>query len=424
MPEVREAGAPSTSGAESPRFWLDAVRAEELLARHGSPLYVYNAEGVRERYRAFKAAFPYEPLDLHYAIVCNKNLYLVRELFALGAGVHANTPGDAFAALAAGVPEERIVYSGTNLNAADFEFLAAHKVGMNLDSLDQLRDWAGRAKGLPAPLAGKGRDLGLRFLIDDEGRGNRIGVTLGELGEAVTLARAAGLSLSGLHMYVATNNNSAERFLACFKRLLEASAQIPDLEYLNLGGGYGVGYREGQSELDLSSIGAEVAREMESLSTRRGRKVRLILEPGRTLVASAGALLLTVVAVKERGGRRFVGVDSTVGNIVVEDVYYPHHRVAVLNPRGARLEIPTDLCGNTTHSRDFLGRGLHLPALAPGDRLVLCDVGAYGYAMSSHFLNRPRPAEVVLDGRDAHLTTRRESFDDLLATQTRQAGAP
>jgi diaminopimelate decarboxylase len=156
---------------------------------------------------------------------------------------------------------------------------------------------------------------------------------------------------------------------------------------------------------------------MEALSKRRGRAVRLILEPGRALVARAGTLLMTVVSVKRRGGRRYVGVDSTVGNIVVESVYHPYHRIEALAPRSEPLEIPTDVCGNTTHSRDYLGRSCRLPDLVPGDILALCDAGAYGYAMSSHFLNRPRPAEVVLDGGKVHLTTRRETFDDLMATR-------
>jgi diaminopimelate decarboxylase len=111
-----------------------------------------------------------------------------------------------------------------------------------------------------------------------------------------------------------------------------------------------------------------------------------------------------------------VGVDSTVGNIVVPSVYHPYHRIEAVGPRGEALEVPTDVCGNTTHSRDFLGRDLRLPPLEPGDLLAMHDVGAYGYAMSSHFLNRPRPAEVVLDGDEVVLTTRREGFQDLLTT--------
>jgi diaminopimelate decarboxylase len=379
-----------------------------LVERFGSPLYVYDAERVRTAYQSFSAAFPYAPVDFHYAIVCNKNRHLVRLLQGLGAGIHANTPGDAHAALTAGVPAHRILYSGTNLDAADLSFLLERGIRLNLDSLDQFRDFAGRCPG---------GSVGLRLLVDEPRRPNRIGVDPAELPEALEIARVAGLRLVGLHMYAGTNNLSLSRILTCFDRLLAAAESLPDLEEVDIGGGFGVAYRPDLPSLELPELGREVASRLEVFSARRGRRIRLVVEPGRVLVAEAGSLLVKVISVKERGGRRYVGVDSTVGNIVVRSVYYPHHRIEAVSPRGAPLEVPTDVCGNTTHSRDFLARDCQLPPLVPGDLLALRDVGAYGYAMSSHFLNRPRPAEVVLDGGEAILTTRRETFADLLATQ-------
>jgi diaminopimelate decarboxylase len=216
-------------------------------------------------------------------------------------------------------------------------------------------------------------------------------------------------------MYAGTNNRRASRFLGCVDRLLAAAEMLPDLEYVNLGGGYGIGYREEERDLDIDTIGHEVAQRMLSLSRRREAALRLILEPGRVLVASAGSLLMTVVSVKHRGGRRYIGVDSTVGNIVVPSVYHGYHRLEALSQRGRTLKVTTDVCGNTTHSADFIARDVRLPRVEPGDVLALRDVGAYAYAMSSHFLNRPRPAEVVLDGGAAILTTRRETLDDLIA---------
>jgi diaminopimelate decarboxylase len=386
---------------------------EAVLAQFGSPLYVYEADVVRATYARFCDAFSYRPLQIHYAIVCNKNRYLVRLLAALGAGIHANTPGDAFAAIAAGVAPEHIVYSGTNLGEADLRFLLERGIRMNLDSLDQLRD---RAR-LGGP--GDRRELGLRLLIDDDDRPNRIGVAPGELGEALAIAARAGLAITGLHMYAGTNTRRAGRFVRCLERLLDAAATLPDLQWIDIGGGFGLTYGDGEPELPLEELGREVSARVQRLAEARGRALALVIEPGRYLVGAAGSLLVTVVSVKTRGGRRYVGVDSTVGNIVVPSVYHARHRIEVRGPKAGSppLEVPTDVCGNTTHSRDYLGRGLRLPELAPGDVLRLRDVGAYGYAMSSHFLNRPRPAEVVLDGGAAHLTTRRETFEDLVATQ-------
>jgi diaminopimelate decarboxylase len=384
------------------------LNAERLVAEFGSPLYVYEAPLIERALRDFRSSFPYEPIECDYAIVCNKNHYIVRMLYALGCGIHANTPGDAYAAMRAGIPADRILYSGTNLNAADFTWLLQYPVRMNLDSLDQLRDFAARSRT---------RDVGLRVLIDDDRSNNRIGLAADELPHALAICRTAGIRLTGLHMYAGTNTLRANRFIDCFDRLLDATRLLPDLEYVDVGGGFGVTYEEGKHPLDLAELGSSIAERMEKLSSERSNRIRLVLEPGRILVAKAGSLLTTVVSVKERGGRRYVGVDTTVGNIVVESVYHAYHKLEAVSPRGPLRPEPVDICGNTTHTRDFIARACRLPEVVPGDLLIVRDVGAYGYAMSSHFLNRPRPAEVVLHNGTAHLTTRRETFEDLLATQ-------
>ncbi len=391
-------------------YWpvVQATLRNLALERHGTPLYVYDADCIRETFARFRAAFTYPGTSFHYAIVCNKNQHIVRLLADAGAGIHANTPGDAFAALKIGVPPSRIVYSGTNLNTADMRFLTERGIAVNVDSLDQLRQFA---------RLGAAREVGLRLLIDPVERPNRIGVAREELEAALQIASRKELLITGLHMYAGTNTRRKSRFTECLAALVSASEALPDLRWLNLGGGFGIDYEDAGHELALVQLGGDVSVQMTELSKSRVRSIGMVVEPGRYLVGRSGSLYVTVVSVKERGGRRYVGVDSTVGNLVVPSVYHMRHRIECVSACAAPLEVPTDVCGNTTHSRDFLGRDLRLPPLAPGDVLRVADVGAYGYAMSSHFLNRPRPAEVVIDRGQAHLTTRRETFEDLLTTQ-------
>jgi diaminopimelate decarboxylase len=267
---------------------------------------------------------------------------------------------------------------------------------MNVDSLDQVREVVALSPRT---------SLGLRVLVDRADKRNRIGLTTDEVDAAVEIASKSGWRIDGLHMYVGTNTGRVSRFLECLSILAGVAPRVADLEYIDVGGGYGIGYRELEQGLDLDAAGAEIAARMHAVSADLGRPISLVLEPGRALVGTAGTLLTKVVSVKERGGRRYVGVDATVANFTVPSVYHVRHRVEALQG-GSPAALPADVCGNTTHSGDFLARDIALPDVQAGDVLALRDVGAYAYAMSSHFLNRLRPAEVVLDGDEAILTTR------------------
>jgi diaminopimelate decarboxylase len=145
--------------------------------------------------------------------------------------------------------------------------------------------------------------------------------------------------------------------------------------------------------------------------------VDLVIEPGRAAIAGCAALLTTVVSVKWQGDRQLVGVDTTVANLSVPSVHGGYREIAALGASPASQTYPTDVCGNTTYSRDYLGRNCQLPKLAPGDTLAILDVGAYGYAMASHFLHRPRPAEVLLHAGQHRLIRRREGYPSLILNQ-------
>ncbi len=255
----------------------------DLLRRFGSPLYVYDLREIERRYLRFVQAFPYRPLDCHYALVCNKNPVIVRRLArARGRGAREHARRRLRGS------RRRRARPGRRLQRDEPQRLrprlpAGAARRSNVDSLDQLRDLVRH---------GGCRSVGLRLLIDDPAKRNRIGVSPAELREALRIAEVAGIRVAGLHMYAGTNNRRLSRFLECVDRLLAAAETLPDLEFVNLGGGYGIGYREGEPDLDVDLIGQEVARRLQSLSRRRGRTVRLVVEPGRVLVASAGSLLM------------------------------------------------------------------------------------------------------------------------------------
>ncbi len=390
-------------------FTIGGVEARSLAARFGTPLFVYDAATVRSTWRELQSCFAYSPSTLHYAAVCNPNLHLLRLLRAEGACVHANTPGDVYCALRAGFGPDEIVLSGSNLGDEDLEYLAASGVHVNVDSLDDL------ARCCSFPL--RDREVGLRIHLEGILPDSRMGIREHELGQAVDLARASGFRVTALHVYCGTHGRNLDRYRLALARLVELARPLADVACLNLGGGFGYDYHEPDERPfpfgELAAYAGEAARE---LSRVRGRPVMLRVEPGRAAVAGAGVLLSTVRSVKRSASRRYVGVDTTTANFTSPVVHGSHRRVVALEDREPD-PVPADVCGCTTYSRDLVAQGAPLGAVETGDLIAVLDVGAYGYCMASHFLNRPKPAEVFVDGGEATLVTRRETFEDLIARQ-------
>ncbi|MFN0119986.1 MAG: diaminopimelate decarboxylase family protein [Blastocatellia bacterium] len=382
----------------------------QLLADYGSPLYVYDAAVLRAAVARITRAVPYARTRFFYASVVNGNLALLRLYREGGWGLHANTPGDLFLGLHAGFAPREIVFSGGNLMRDEMAEMIRHGVAvMNLDSLPQLET-------LFAILPDENSTprLGFRLNLPEITGENRTGVGVAELREAVAMAARAGRKISGLHFYRGTGTNDTTAFTESIAAVLEAGRSLPDWEYLDFGGGFGFPYRAGESGFNWEWFGAELSRQVQALD----RPIELFIEPGRACIAGAGVLLATVVSVKWQGEKQIVGTDSTVANIAVLSVHGGYREINAPGSGDAEQELfVTDVCGNTTFSRDYLGRGCRLPRLRPGDALVIRDTGAYGYAMSSHFLHRPRPAEVLLDNGAPRLIRRRESYDVLLEHQ-------
>ena len=194
--------------------------------------------------------------------------------------------------------------------------------------------------------------------------------------------------------------------------VLATAKLLPDWEYLDFGGGFGYPYRSYGAAFDWEEFGTELTQRL----SRLGREIDLIIEPGRAAIAGCATLLAQVVSVKWQDEKQILGVDTTVANLSVPSVHGGYRKIVTWGRERAPLH-PTDVCGNTTYSRDYLGRNCQLPALKIGDAIAILDVGAYGYAMSSHFLHRPRPAEALLENDTHRLIRQREDYSILLENQ-------
>jgi diaminopimelate decarboxylase len=378
-----------------------------FLEKYGSPLYVYEEELLKETIDHITQAIPYPNTSFRFATVTNGNISLLKIFRGKGWGIHANTPGDIYLALQAGFKAEDIVYSGSNLNREQMSQVLNWEVGtLNLDSIWQVK-LLGEVYQQLGPTIKTPR-LGLRLNFPSITGPSRIGVQPEEFHQAREIAQDQGLQIQGLHFYRGTGTNATNAFTQVISQLLAIAQTLPDWQYLDFGGGFGYPYREGVA-FDWSYFGQALTETLDGLN------IELIIEPGRAAIAGCAILLTTVVSVKWQGKKQIVGVDTTVGNLSVPSVHGGYRKIIAFDKDTSCY--PTDICGNTTYSRDYLGKNCALPILNPGDILAILDVGAYGYAMSSHFLHCPRPAEVLVTQTGDRLIREREAYSVLLNNQ-------
>ena len=387
---------------------------EELLSKYGSPLYVYDGEILRQTIECITKAISYQGTQFRFASVTNGNVALLNIFRNADWGLHANTPGDIYLGIHAGFKPSQIVYSGSNLNRSEMKQVLDWGVTtFNFDSIAQLKLFC---EVLAEEVIVNPFRLGLRLNLPEITGNSRIGVRPEEFINALNVTDKANLKLSGVHFYRGTGTNATQAFTEVIDTVINTAKLLPDWEYLDFGGGFGYPYRHGSVAFNWEEFGKKLTAKINSLD----KKIDLIIEPGRSVIAGCGTLFAKVVSVKWQGEKQIVGVDSTVANLSVISVHGGYREILVCKERKNIYDsqtYTTDVCGNTTYSRDYLGKNCQLPVLEIGDIIAILDVGAYGYAMSSHFLHRPKPAEILLENGKHRLIRKREDYSTLLANQ-------
>lgn len=399
-------------------LYCEDVAIERIARDVGTPVYVYSASTIRDRYEKVDAMLGDVPHRVHYTLKANSNRAILRLLRELGAGVDIVSGGELHRALRAGYSGEDIVFGGVGKTDEELrEAIAAGVLLINAESEAEIRalDEIAAALGAMASVGLRvNPELNLHAAheyIKTGEKGHKFGIPYGDaLRVAKVAASLKHVELLGLDMHLGSQLSRIEPYRAGTERLLElhkamCAAGISTIRYLDIGGGLGVRYDD-ESPPDLERFASLV------LPLVEATRLTLVMEPGRFIVGNAGALVGTVLYRKHSGGKEYVISDAGMTELLRPSHYGAFHRIESV--RQHQRTIVADVVGPVCESGDFLALDRQLADVPPGEHIMVFDVGAYGYVMASNYNARRRAAEVLVDGDRYAVITRRETYEDLV----------
>ena len=397
------------------RLFAEQVELAEIAARWGTPAYIYSRATLERHWRAFDRALEGHDHLICYAVKANSNLAILNLLARLGSGFDVVSVGELERVLQAGGEPARVVFSGVGKRAD--EIRRALQVGIhcfNVESeaeLLRIQEEA-RQTGSVAPVSLRVNpdvDPNTHPYISTGLKENKFGIEIERAPELYRRAASLGnIRILGVACHIGSQLTDTTPFLDALQRILKLVDRLEQegitLRHLNLGGGLGITYHDEAPPLPDQYAAAV-------LDAMGGRKLRLILEPGRAIAGNAGILLTRVEYLKHTGHRNFAILDAAMNDLMRPALYRAWHAVVPVRPRQGS-PVRYDLVGPVCETGDLLGRDRDL-VLEQGDLLAIRSAGAYGFTMSSNYNSRPRPAELLVDGDQIHEIRSREEIADL-----------
>lgn len=402
---------------------LEDVPLSRIAAEHGTPTYAYSRAEIEARFDALVGAVGHRLTTFCYAVKANSALAVLRLLARRGAGADIVSGGELARALRAGIPAEKIVFSGVGKTDAELDAaIAAGVRSINLESVEELDQVTARARAL-----GRAAAVSLRVNPDIDPKTHpylatgmreaKFGISMADAPAVARRAHAEpGLRLYAIGCHIGSQITEVGPFVDSVARLRALweglAAEGIAFPCLDLGGGLGIPYHPDDPELDVKAWGRAVDEAV------AGLPVELVFEPGRYLVGNSGVLVTRVLGRKRGETKRFVIVDGAMNDLVRPALYEAYH---VITPaRVPAPDAPMELCdvvGPVCESGDFLALGRTLPVTHTGDVLAVLSAGAYGMAMASNYNTRPLAAEVLVHGATVDVIRPRQTVDDLLAAE-------
>ncbi|MFH1787901.1 MAG: diaminopimelate decarboxylase [Candidatus Altiarchaeota archaeon] len=400
-----------------------------LAKEHGTPLYVYDGDLIRDSFTSFRDAFTerYPNVRVCYAVKANSSLAILRLLARQGCGADVVSGGELSIALKAGVRAGDIVYTSNSKSPGELELALNQGVTVTHGNVDELKILAGIAGN-----AGKTARVAFRVNPDVSAathpkiatgiRNTKFGLHLKDDLAFKAYEKASGMTeiqVVGLHCHIGSQITETESFEEAVSKMMDFAARLEDelhlrLEFIDVGGGLGISYH-GKETLCLSEFADAIVNAFTKGAEKLSYEPTLVLEPGRYIVGPAGVLLAGVNSVKKTPYKNFINVDAGFNTLARPAMYDAYHRVRILGKKGGKEKY--DIAGNVCESGDILARDRILPTPSRGDVITILDAGAYGFSMASEYNTCPLPAEVLVRNGNAELIRRRRTVEDVLNGQ-------
>ncbi len=403
----------------------DGVSLNALAEEHGTPLYVYSAAQIAHRFGLFQTAFAARPNTICYAVKANSSLAILRLLGQQGAGFDIVSGGELERVRKAHKPAlSKVVFSGVGKQIWEIDAaLQANILLFNVESEAELHLLAARAETL-----GKRARFALRVNPDVFAETHpyiSTGLSEHKFGIDIKAARdlyrkaakSKWLDPAGVSVHIGSQIRKVDPFAAALTRVTSLIADLRkdghNIRYIDAGGGLGIDY--GTADFNPAEQVAHYAAAL--AKGLAADPAHLLLEPGRFIVAQAGALLTRVLYIKKNGSKTFVITDAGMNDLIRPALYQAHHEILPIKQPTGKSSLTADIVGPVCESGDFFARDRELPTVKPGDLVLLLDAGAYGMSLTSNYNTRPRPAEVLIEDSTTKLIRRRETMKDLLAPE-------
>ncbi len=421
---------PHIKANERQRLTIGGADAVELAEKFGTPLYVYDEQRIRQRYREFRDAFAalYPKVEIRYAYKANTSLAVLHALRQEGAGADVVSGGELEIALKVGLKPEQIIFTGNSKTEEELEQALEAGVIINIDAIHELErlkelcEWkkkfarvSFRINPAISPETHTHLATGLReskFGIPEE--------------EAVRAYRAAQgseyIKIAGIHTHIGSQITSTKPYEDAAAKLLDIVGKLKasgiGLEFIDFGGGLGIRYEAEKPYItpyDLAESIIPIVKE--KIEKYALREPVLFFEPGRYIVGDAGIMLARVGTIKQSPYKKFIGCDAGFNVLLRPILYSAYHEVVVANKMNSKPQESVDIAGNVCESGDILAKDRMLSRIEKDDIIAFLDAGAYSIVMSSQYNSRPRCAEVLVSNGKYELIRERESIKDLLAKQ-------